>query len=76
MVAYLVGLGMLIFYIINLILTNKVPKDLKPVWGVLFFVGAWISWIVYWFMYIWREPISSSEPTTSITPPVEHQSQP
>lgn len=73
--AALMYLGMLIFYIVNLVKTKSVPKDLKPVWGVLLVFVYWISWIVYWFVYIWPERISTPERTIAITPPTEHESQ-
>jgi len=67
--AILTWLGMLIFYICNLIVTKKVPKDLRPVWGVLLVCGHMVAWVIYWVMYIWREPIAKPELTTSMIPP-------
>lgn len=71
----LLSIGMLIFYIVNLVQTNRVPKDLKPVWGVLFIFAYWISWVVYWFVYIWPEPTPTQDQTISMIPPAEHESQ-
>lgn len=74
--AGMISFGMLIFYVINVIVTNRVPKDLKPVWGVLFFVSWWIASVVYWYMYIWREPEAGPEVTTSIPTSGEHWPEP
>jgi hypothetical protein len=48
--------GMLVFFIIHLVQTIRVPNDQKALWAVILFLGAMIAMPVYWYMYIWREP--------------------
>lgn len=69
-VSYGVGFCLLVFYICNLVVTNRVPKDLKAVWGVLLPIAPMISWIVYWCFYIWPDR-SGVSVTSAVANPVE-----
>lgn len=49
-------LGLLVFYILHVFQTNRVPKDQKALWAVVLFLGGPLAMPVYWYLYIWREP--------------------
>jgi hypothetical protein len=50
------GIGLFVVYLVHLVKTERVPKDLKPLWGVILFLSGMIAMVVYWFLYVWPEP--------------------
>ena len=49
-------IGLFVLYLIHLIGTERIPKDLKALWGVILFLGGIVAMGIYWYMFIWREP--------------------
>ena len=55
-VAWLLMVGLTIFYIVNVFRNDRVEKDKKALWAVVLFLGNILAMPVYWYLYIWREP--------------------
>jgi succinate dehydrogenase/fumarate reductase cytochrome b subunit len=56
MLAWLLTIGLTIFYIVNVFRNDRVAKDKKALWAVVLFLGNIMAMPVYWYLYIWREP--------------------
>ena len=54
--------GLLAFYITYLFKTDRVAQDKKALWAVVLFFGNMIAMPVFWYLYIWHEPISTVPP--------------
>ncbi|HUJ72985.1 MAG TPA: hypothetical protein VLZ30_12130 [Verrucomicrobiae bacterium] len=54
--------ALLAFYIIYLFKTDHVAQDKKALWAVVLFCGNMIAMPVFWYLYIWREPVSTVPP--------------
>jgi hypothetical protein len=52
--------GLVAIYIIHLFKTNAIPQEKKALWAVVLFLGNILAMPVYWYLYIWREPQSST----------------
>jgi hypothetical protein len=52
--------ALLIFYIVHVFKTDRVPHDKKALWAVVLFLGNMIAMPVYWYLYIWKEPVKST----------------
>lgn len=52
--------GLLAFYMFYLFKTERVPQDKKVLWAVLLFMGNFIAMPIFWYIYIWREPVSDT----------------
>jgi hypothetical protein len=53
--AMLITMGLLTYYIVNLYGSNRINKDTKIIWAIVLFMGNMIAMPVYWYLYIWRE---------------------
>lgn len=47
--------ALMIFYIVYLFRTPRVPQDKKALWAVVLFMGNMIAMPVFWFLYVWRD---------------------
>jgi len=52
-VVALLFLGMLVYYFIYLLRTDRVPPDKKRLWGVVLFLGNFLAMPVFWYYYMW-----------------------
>ena len=52
--------GLIGFYIYYIFKTDRVAKDKKALWAVVIFLGNMIAMPVFWFLYIWGEPITDN----------------
>ena len=52
---------LLVAYLSHLFRTKAVPNDKKALWAVVLFFGSYIAMLIYWFIYIWRSPLPSSQ---------------
>lgn len=43
-------------YIANIFRNDRVAADKKALWAVVVFIGYSIAQLIYWYLYIWREP--------------------
>lgn len=48
--------GLLTFYISNVFRTDRIPNEKKTMWLIVIFFGHIIAMIIYWYLYIWKEP--------------------
>lgn len=49
--------ALLAFYMYYLYRTERVAQDKKVLWAVLLFMGSFIAMPIFWYLYIWREPL-------------------
>lgn len=54
------SLGLLVIYVIHLFRSRTTPDAYKALWAVLFFFGAQLAMLVYWFLFIWPEEKSKA----------------
>lgn len=47
---------LIVFYIVYLFKTSRVPAEQKALWAIVLFMGAPVAMPVFWFLYVWREP--------------------
>lgn len=52
----LLMLGLAAYYVAHAARSPRVPKRWRGTWVVLNVVGGFLSQIVYWYLYVWREP--------------------
>lgn len=45
---------LMVFYIVDVFKTDRVPQDKKALWAVVLFLGNIIAMPVYWYLYIWK----------------------
>ena len=55
-------IGLQIFYFIYLFKTDRVAKDMKVLWAVILFIGNMFAMPIFWYLYIWRNPIIAIPP--------------
>ncbi len=48
--------ALLIFYIVHLFRTSRVPSDKKALWAVVLLLAHLFAMPVYWYFYIWPKP--------------------
>ncbi len=51
----LLTFSLMIFYIVYLFRTSRVPQDKKALWAVVLFMGNMFAMPVFWFLYIWQD---------------------
>lgn len=51
----LLTFSLMIFYIVYLFRTSKVPQDKKALWAVVLFMGNMFAMPVFWLLYIWQD---------------------
>jgi len=56
-IMFLVSIGVLIFFIINLSRNKKMDQTEKAVWVLALVLGNVICYPIYWYMKIWKEDI-------------------
>ncbi len=52
----LLMLGLAIYYVAQAARSPRVPARERKVWVVLNVVGGFLAQLVYWYLFIWREP--------------------
>lgn len=50
-------MGLLAFYITYIFKTDRIPQDKKALWAVVVFLGNMLAMPVFWYLYIWSEPV-------------------
>jgi len=59
--------GMMIYYIVNVFMNNKLPSGKKALWAALLFLGNMMVIPFYWYFYIWCEPKPAEEEAVPLT---------
>jgi hypothetical protein len=49
-------LGLTVFYAAHAYRSHNVPENRRVLWVVLNVVGSFVAQIIYWYLFIWREP--------------------
>lgn len=52
-------MGLTIFYIVNVFRNPRVEKDQKALWAIVIFLGNMIGMPIYWYLYVWKEPVTA-----------------
>lgn len=48
---------MLVYYLVHVFRSGRVRPDLKPLWTVALVLGNVPAMLVYYFCYIWKDPV-------------------
>lgn len=56
----ILSMGLTVFYIVHVIKNEVIKNDMKAVWAVLFFFLGIFAEPVYWYLRIWKEPVSET----------------
>jgi hypothetical protein len=64
----LIMMALLTFYIVHVFKNPAIAGDKRTLWAVVLFFGNVIAMPVYWFLYVWREPLRSMVPPPPIPP--------
>jgi hypothetical protein len=59
--------ALLSFYIVHVFKNPAIP-DKRTLWAVVLFFGNVIAMPVYWFLYVWREPVHPVPPFLQVPP--------
>ena len=59
LITILDGIGLLVFYIVNVFRNERVNQDQRLMWILLLFFLGLIVMPVYWYLNIWKEPQAS-----------------
>jgi hypothetical protein len=62
----LIMVALLAFYIVHVFKNPALAGDKRVLWAVVLFMGNVIAMPVYWFLYVWREPVSGVVPPPPI----------
>jgi hypothetical protein len=65
----LIMMVLLVFYIVHVFKNPALVGDKRVLWAVVLFMGNIVAMPIYWFLYVWREPVSSAIPLASIPSP-------
>jgi hypothetical protein len=77
MIAWIFGLhiltmllimGLTIFYIVDVFRNNRVDKDKKALWAIVIFLGNMVGMPIYWYLYIWKDPVIANQPPAQLNP--------
>ncbi len=47
-------IGLLVFYLSFLTLTDRVERRRKPIWGITIILGHFLAMLVFFYLYIWN----------------------
>lgn len=57
MVMFLLSIGLLVFFIIQLVKNKKMDPTERAIWILAFVLGGMLSYPIYWYMKIWKEDL-------------------
>jgi hypothetical protein len=60
--------GLIAFYIIYLVKTDRVPQDKKVLWAAVLFLGNMLAMPVFFYLYVWPEEWPRRRLANSKTP--------
>ncbi len=52
-----VTIGVIIVFIVNVFRNPNVPKNRQVLWAILIGIVGTYAMPVYWYLYIWKEPV-------------------
>ncbi len=59
------SVALLVFYIVHVFRTDRVPADKKALWAVVLFLGNFLAMPVYWYLYVWPKAEVGSRLTSA-----------
>ncbi len=59
-------LGLTVFYIVDVFRNNRVDNNQKALWAIVIFLGNMIGMPIYWYLYIWKDPVSANQPPAQL----------
>ncbi len=59
-------MGLTVFYIVDVFRNNRVDKDKKALWAIVIFLGNLIGMPIYWYLYIWKDPVIANQPPAQL----------
>ena len=63
-------MALLVFYIVHVFKNPALAGDKRTLWAVVLFMGSIISMPIYWFLYVWHEPVLEPPPVAFPAPPI------
>ena len=66
----LIIMALLVFYIVHVFKNPALTGDRRTLWAVVLFMGSIIAMPIYWFYYVWHEPVLAPPPGTFPVPPI------
>ena len=57
MLLFIFSIGLLIFFIIQLVRNKKMEGTERAIWILAFLLGGIISYPIFWYMKIWRDDL-------------------
>lgn len=61
-------MALLTFYIVHVFKNPALAGDKRTLWAVVLFFGNVIAMPAYWFLYVWRQPVSPVVPPPPLPP--------
>ena len=58
-------MGLMAFYIVQVVRTDRLDQNMRILWTILICMVAMGAMPVYWYLYIWREPLAVTPPLPS-----------
>jgi len=55
--AIVLTFALLTFYVVFLYRTERVPASRKALWAVIVLGGSIVAMPIFWFLYVWRQPL-------------------
>jgi hypothetical protein len=52
--AMLLGIGLLVVYILDVVNNPDVPSDKRVLWAIIILLGSFVGMLVYWFVHMRR----------------------
>lgn len=65
-------MGLLVFYVVYLFKTDRIPQDKKALWAVVLLLGNMLAMPVFYYLYVWPDqwPRPSGPASNSTAPGV------
>jgi hypothetical protein len=60
-------IGLVIFYILNIVKNDSVSQNKKAPWLIGLFFASVIVMPIYWYLHIWRDSPTTNQPTEPTT---------
>ena len=60
LIVTLISIGLLIYYIVLVFKTESIEQNMKILWTLLLFFFGIFVFPVFWYLYIWRTPATTT----------------
>ncbi|MBC7848327.1 MAG: hypothetical protein H7Y31_01260 [Chitinophagaceae bacterium] len=62
----LLSLATLVYFLVHAINNQKLNRDERIIWVLVFIFVGFLCFPVYWYMRIWNEPLPPTHPPSSV----------